>query len=573
MKEWTQVISSFDVISFDVFDTLLLRPYLTQEDLWLDLGRRELGEKDAAAFQKARIAADKQTYAEATKRGGEHTLEEAYRLMPKRYASLMEQEEQLQRECLVANPEMLEVWQRVGEFGKKRVIVSDMYLARSVIEAALRENGIDGWDAIYVSGERQRRKSTGALYEIVKRDWGNGRILHVGDNAYSDVRKAKEQGLESFHYENIWSRFVVECPFVESWLIACPSHEKRKAIGVLTLGWHLYKCKNSGWTYWNRLGFLFGGVLGYLYVQWLVGEARKHGVKRLLFVARDGYVWQKICNEICPEIKTEYVYAPRAVSIAVLGAGNVNTWSGRDRQCYAAERLKDCRPDEVLKRYSAYLSRFAIGADDALVDGCSSFFSAQRLVEAACGGAVRTFYLHAMSPIRLGESLFLTDAVSYPFQYLSEFAFGAPEAPIKDVDADGPVYEERPPEAEAFKMSVSREIADGAVACAKFLAHFHVALTRQDWLDCYVAFAENLTGEDVQNLSSARNAVDVGQRQFGPAVRKLMSRRAVQRFGMRIGEWRWRLLPQGIDEEFWFMGRWLAFARKRELEIWRAYQG
>lgn len=568
-----QVISDFDVISFDVFDTLLLRSYLTQEDLWLDLGRRELGEKGGVAFLEARIAADKKTYEAATKRGGEHTLAEAYQMMPRQFAGLQAREERLQCDCLMANPEMLEVWKRAGELGKKRVIVSDMYLSESWFVETLREKGVDGWDAIYVSSERQKRKSTGELYAIVKKEVADARVLHVGDNAYSDVRKAKEQGLATFHYTSVWYCFVAECPFVESWLTVYPSHEKRKAIGALTLGWHLYKCENRGWTYWNRLGFLFGGVLGYLYVQWLVGEARKRGVKRLLFVARDGYVWQKICNEIYPEIKTEYVYAPRAVSIAVLGAGNIDTWSGRDRQNYAAERLKGCRPDEVLKRYSAYLDRFAIGADDALVDGCSSFFSAQRLVEAASGDAVRTFYLHAMSPIRLGESLFLTDAVSYPFQYLSEFAFGAPEAPIKDVDADGPVYEERPPEAEAFKMSVSREIADGAVACAKFLAHFHVALTRQDWLDCYVAFAENLTGEDVQNLSSARNAVDVGQRQFGPAVRKLMSRRAVQRFGMRIGEWRWRLLPQGIDEEFWFMGRWLAFARKSELEIWRAYQG
>ena len=122
------LLSDFDVISFDVFDTLLLRPYLTQEDLWLDLGRRELGEKGGAAFLKARITADKKTYVEATKRGGEHTLEEAYRLMPKRYVSLMEREERSQRECLVANPEMQEVWKRTGELGKKRIIVSDMDL-------------------------------------------------------------------------------------------------------------------------------------------------------------------------------------------------------------------------------------------------------------------------------------------------------------------------------------------------------------------------------------------------------------------------------------------------------------
>lgn len=212
------LLSSFDVISFDVFDTLLLRPYLAQEDLWFDLGRRELGEKDGAAFLKARIAVDKKTYAEATKRGGEHTLEEAYRLMSKRYASLMEKEERLQRECLVANPEMLEVWKRAGELGKKRIIVSDMYLGETWFAGTLKERGLGDYDALYVSSARQARKSSSKLFEIVKKDFAGRKILHVGDNMLSDVRRAREVGFEAFHYKNIREAFFEECPFMKAFL-------------------------------------------------------------------------------------------------------------------------------------------------------------------------------------------------------------------------------------------------------------------------------------------------------------------------------------------------------------------
>jgi len=37
--ELLKLIENFDVISFDVFDTLLLRPYLGQEDMWRDVER------------------------------------------------------------------------------------------------------------------------------------------------------------------------------------------------------------------------------------------------------------------------------------------------------------------------------------------------------------------------------------------------------------------------------------------------------------------------------------------------------------------------------------------------------
>jgi len=38
--ELLKLIENVDVISFDVFDTLLLRSYLGQEDWWRDVGKK-----------------------------------------------------------------------------------------------------------------------------------------------------------------------------------------------------------------------------------------------------------------------------------------------------------------------------------------------------------------------------------------------------------------------------------------------------------------------------------------------------------------------------------------------------
>lgn len=51
------------------------------------------------------------------------------------------------------------------------------------------------------------------------------------------------------------------------------------------------------------------------------------------------------------------------------------------------KRILDSMPDNdpsvELARYRAYLDRFDVSSATAIVDGCSSAFSVQRLVEAA----------------------------------------------------------------------------------------------------------------------------------------------------------------------------------------------
>jgi len=96
VAELLKLIEDFDVISFDVFDTLLLRPYLGQEDLWRDVGKVEVkggGGQWWDCFLKARVEADRKTYEAATRRGGEHTIDEAYARMPRRFAEQQEKEE------------------------------------------------------------------------------------------------------------------------------------------------------------------------------------------------------------------------------------------------------------------------------------------------------------------------------------------------------------------------------------------------------------------------------------------------------------------------------------------------
>jgi len=134
---------------------------LNPKDVWRILEQKEY----AQGFFAERDAADVATYAVATRRGGEHTLDEAYAMMGTRWAEFKRKELEAESLALFANPEMVDVWNEAGRLGKKRVIVSDMYLSRTEIEKLLHSKGISGWDEIFVSSEHGCRKRSGKLFE------------------------------------------------------------------------------------------------------------------------------------------------------------------------------------------------------------------------------------------------------------------------------------------------------------------------------------------------------------------------------------------------------------------------
>lgn len=555
MEELKSAIENFDVISFDVFDTLLLRSYLTQEDLWQDLGRRELDDKESAAFLKARIAADRSTYAAATKRGGEHTLAEAYQMMPRQYSGLQAKEEILQRGCLAVNAEMLEIWKHAGVLGKRRIIVSDMYLSEAWFAETLKAKGFGDYDVLYVSSARQARKSSGKLFEAVKQDFTGRKILHVGDNGHSDVKMAEAAGLTAWHYQNLRDEAFSACPFLKSYLAQWPSFEKRIQVGALVRGYKLARGPEKG--YWWRLGYFFGGVLGHLFVKWLSDIAQKRGVRHLMFVARDGYLWKQMFDSLGRGIKTDYFYAPRMTSVKVCGVIGTHLEAMAERQ-QILDSMPDNDPEAERLRYRKYLNLFAITDNTAIVDGCSSAFSVQRLVESASGRPVPAFYLRAMSPIDNGAALYERKSCCW-WQMLSEFLFSSPERPIDDVEAGGPKYRERILEAELFRESVFADVAAGALEGFAVLERAsddgRCLVSKQDWLDYFSAFQENLTAEDEASLSRAQNAWRIQQENFVPIVQKSNHTHKTRRHGLPIGVWHQRAMVEGCDERFYLAGK------------------
>ena len=528
-KDIAKLICEFDVISFDIFDTLLLRPFVKPTDVWRDIEERER----ADGFFEARQKADKKSYRAATQRGGEHTIDEVYALMGDKWKSLKEIELEYERHSLVGNPEIIEIWNHAGELGKKRVIISDMYVDEDWLKRTLRDNGIDGWDGFYLSSKLQKRKATGELYRIVMRDFGANQIsggnekqvrfLHIGDNQWSDVTKAEENGFVAVKYPRVIDRMIEGFPFLQDFLKNGSSLERSRIVGALAIGWNRYKYEHPNITFWNEIGFMLGGVLGYAYVRWIIMRCKVLGIGHLMFVGRDGYIWQKIAQIICPEIKSDYFYAPRTISVRVLGTTLNSDYADvcKDRQRFADEYCREGDQVRARRCYEAYIRKFDIDPKrTALVDGMSSQFSAQRLVEKVVGSELFAFYLVAFSQTHTGEPYIQSKNAPICFQGLSEFIFGAPEAPIVDMEESGPVFKKDIDPFERIRMSVCKEICKGAVACSQTLHKSDVLIAPQEWLDYYDTYVMNASLSDLSNFEMARISIDVNHVKYSRVMRK-----------------------------------------------------
>lgn len=520
------------IYSFDIFDTLLLRPYTNPQEVWNILEEQE----NCKGFAKYRKEADEKTYATATREDRETTIEEAYSIMPHKYQALMKKEIELERKVLCANPEMLEKWEKAKSEGKKCILVSDMYLPQEIIEDILIEKGIRGWDALYLSRTYNARKTTGKLFKIMLKEQSlkPEDVIHIGDNIRSDVDIPNRLGIKTEHYKKISERFFSICPFAR--------HIDQRLAGALALGYHQYsyKLKENGTTstYWHQFGFNIGGVLGYTYVKWIVETARKLGYSRLLFVARDGYVWKKICEALYPDIETGYIYAPRVTSIALLGIIGSDPIAINDRKRYKERYLQNIDREEIELEYRKYINQFHIDEHTALVDGCSSGFSAQTLVEHTLGRSVFTFYEVAMAEMHNAAALIQTNLYCPQFMFLSEFLFGAPESPVIGIKDCKPVYNNNIPQEEKFKISLCDEIADAAVFCANILNNQKLSSPRfKDFCDTFMLFLSN---EGKQMLEQAKDAGDIEQKCSTPVIysprneRFYISARCIGRFSTEI---------------------------------------
>lgn len=318
---------SENLYSFDVFDTLIARRTATPEGIFA-LMQQKLTEQEHVCwyperivrnFYLLRIEAEKvarNTY--ITEEVKDITLRQIYEcflrmedLSEVQVQELMALEVAVESENILPIPENIEKVRILKEAGERVVLISNMYLGQEVIHNLLLQASPIFEDIpLYVSGELGKTKGTLTLYHHVK---GQEQVefsgwCHYGDNQNLDVDIPRSLGIQAKHCTRQglldWEKDLLRGKENDSEL------QLLLGISQRTRG---QQKGSAGFPY--QVGCGFSAEILVPYVSWVLWQSRKLGVKKLCFIARDGYILKKVADMLIAgyrlQTETAYLYGSR----------------------------------------------------------------------------------------------------------------------------------------------------------------------------------------------------------------------------------------------------------------------
>lgn len=313
-KEYSE-IKACGIVSFDVFDTLVIRTINKPIDVFEIIGIK-LG---IPGFSAMRIEAEQIVRANAKTTNGEVNIYDIYNELEKHCDLVAEKgvraEFETEKEICVKNPYIYKLYQKLIAQGKKIIAISDMYLTEEMIRELLINSGYDEISDIFVSNKYGESKANGGLYRIVEAKYQTD-IVHIGDNLASDVHICnKTKRFRGILYNNV---YLAGTPY--------RVRESNSLANKIYSGLVNFKVHNGccSMSQYEEYGYVYAGILTVGYCNWLNKLAKERNIDQFLFVARDGHIIQQVYNKYYLEVDNEYVYLSRFAAIHIVPKQSVD---------------------------------------------------------------------------------------------------------------------------------------------------------------------------------------------------------------------------------------------------------
>ncbi|ALK10916.1 HAD family hydrolase [Blastochloris viridis] len=208
--------SSGEAVSFDVFDTFVLRRCTTPDGVFeracrlagVDVSRPGVVEAFVQHRRLAESNARKKDLAGG--HGGEVTIEQIYHRFPRRLfglggvsvEDLAEAEFRAELDLCFADTDIARLYDQARAAGRRTGFVSDTYWSGERLGRLLRHvrPGLM-WDFLYTSCDHATAKSA-RLFEVIvaKERLAPSRLTHIGDNPVADIAAPRRLGIDTrFH--------------------------------------------------------------------------------------------------------------------------------------------------------------------------------------------------------------------------------------------------------------------------------------------------------------------------------------------------------------------------------------
>ena len=357
------------LVSVDIFDTLLLRYMGNPEEVQRAVCRI-VSERTGIAAEvvwQARQHAEQRLRNAAAQAGFDHECRYSELLPywvecmgikddPAALQAFIQQTElDLETAALHIKPDAQVFLDWVREQGVPIIAMSDMYLDGELLRELLRSKGlVDYFSQIYVSADSKRGKYSGRLFQKMLQDTklSAAQVVHIGDNPISDRRMACREGIQG-----IWLYEKADLQRRERQVLSARMAQR----GGIWMGRHFFECVETRNQQQDGLKprdffFRYGrDVLGPAFSVFMQGllerlqQQRNAGqpIEKLLFVARDGFLFERLYRTTNSDIPAEYVYLSRRVITAASTAEGLS-W---EQAIVAFYNPKQCGLESVCKVY------------------------------------------------------------------------------------------------------------------------------------------------------------------------------------------------------------------------------
>lgn len=546
-------IDNAKIISFDIFDTLLVRPYIKPTDLFYHLEKLY----SANGYAQARIDAEKQARKNSQK--AEITLEDIYNVIPKKFKIFQQKEMDFEYQVARINPIILPILDYVRQQGKKIIIISSMYLPKTLSEKMLHKIGVSDYSKIYVSCEVQKNKRDASIYKYVLEDLScnPADILHIGDNENADIKPAKSLNINTHFVPKIIDAFFEKNVRAKLLPKICGDKLETSIFIALTAYFYFKNNINSKdleeTNYFKYIGYMLGGPLAYQYVSWIADSCKKKSINDIVFVARDGYSLSAVTSILFPELNSVYVYAPRKLSLGISLDYDKNNQDqvvtvSRFYKEYLKQEINpndlnfplmkeeqkfiNTHYDEILQARETFKAEYLEYLEDikfnkkkfALVDTATLWGTVSRLFTSLYPDAnINSYYWRLNEPFNKGklkieffDNKNESKALVRPYDII-EFLFTAPEPSVSIIKDKKPVYKKQT-EAEAKRNNLYPYIYEGITNFAQDVLDIFggevITFSKNLVFNWVNIFLNNPDNNDLYFFQDVKHAGDINHSQY-----------------------------------------------------------
>ena len=255
-----ELIDNNKVISFDIFDTLLLRNIYKPTDIFRILERIAKEKYNIDDFYNIRVESEKESRKEEDHY--ECHFDDIYNTVNKKInnkkivESLKKEELKLEEKFLTFNPFMKEIYDYCISNNKEVLIIYDMYLDKEFIIKILKKFGYKNF-TFYLSNVYKKNKGDASLFEVAYKDkkMDKTKWLHIGDSKHSDYDTPIKFGINAYNYKNVSTYTEIESYSIfESIILGIQNN-------------YLYNGLNI--DYWEKFGVLNVSPIYFGFTKWL----------------------------------------------------------------------------------------------------------------------------------------------------------------------------------------------------------------------------------------------------------------------------------------------------------------